>query len=110
MSGYLVARYLPEHGHQDGRTLWLIIALLTMYVSVCMRMFVPDVEVGRGNTPLSCISTQFSICHLLPLPSYHLSSSFICLSCAILPHSAFDHPSIILVTRILLTLTNTVDS
>ena len=36
MSGYLVARYLPEHGHQDGRTLWLIIALLTMYVCVCV--------------------------------------------------------------------------
>lgn len=31
MSGYLVARYLPEKGHKDGQTLWLIIALLTMY-------------------------------------------------------------------------------
>jgi hypothetical protein len=30
MSGFLVAKYLPEHGHKDGRTLWLIIGLITL--------------------------------------------------------------------------------
>jgi hypothetical protein len=30
LSGYLVAKYLPEGGPQDGNTLWLIIGLLTL--------------------------------------------------------------------------------
>jgi peptidoglycan/LPS O-acetylase OafA/YrhL len=39
MSGYLVARYLPEHGHQDGRTLWLIIALTTLTSPIGITLF-----------------------------------------------------------------------
>ena len=41
MSGYLVATYLPEHGRQDGQTMWLIIGLLTLSsplaITVCER-------------------------------------------------------------------------
>lgn len=70
MSGYLVARYLPEHGHQDGRTLWLIIALLTMYVivcvSVCVRVYVRVcvfVSVWRNDRNV--------------IPSFSLHASFV---------------------------------
>jgi hypothetical protein len=35
LSGYLVSTYLPEDGSKpDGQTLWLIVGVLTMYVSV----------------------------------------------------------------------------
>jgi hypothetical protein len=33
-SGHMIARYLPEHGHQDSGTLWLIYGLIALITPV----------------------------------------------------------------------------
>ena len=40
MSGYLVAKYLPEDGRRDGRTLWLIIGYITTLLVTNLLMTV----------------------------------------------------------------------
>ena len=52
MSGYLIAKYMPEDGHQDGQMLWLIIGLTTLtspvLITLCERCIR---EPGKGGTP-----------------------------------------------------------
>ena len=55
MSGWLVATYLPEHGHQDGQKMWLIIGLLTLSSPVGITLFERCIREPTPQPPAAAI-------------------------------------------------------
>ena len=53
MSGYLISKYMPEDGHQNGQMLWFIIGITTLIspilITACERCIREPEKIQRGG-------------------------------------------------------------
>ena len=68
LSGYLLSTYVPENGHKDPKTLWLIIGLVTMTSPICITLLEKYIRepskadtVGRAQNSFNPLHVPFVI-------------------------------------------------
>ena len=68
LSGYLLSTYVPENGHKDPKTLWLIIGLQTMSSPVgiillerCIREPIKSEDIRRSESAFNPLNSTFVI-------------------------------------------------